>query len=321
MEYSSKKALAVVFTKNYGSVMKDFINDDHDHSFSIASLSVQIFTTPTLSHHLIAEGEVLFVLFHTFMSECMRKLNKYGKLQFERNTANQNFKRAYYILGDLQYLLGSKPTPEQWTDAMRFAFLQGLSSFLNLLLCMQGRFSGTFVSDHAYRYTRILMISGMETVTRQVVQHMEFEPEWEAAFQLHNKLSPVISLIIDWCGSDKVILIKAFRTTLSKLQSQLEENQTAVRELADHSATCIQYDVAIKPVSIHLQVSRFLAGIYLHLEKYGLSYDSPEFQLPAKPSPEQIIEPVLRTQVINSAALTRPSLAVIAGWVRSLRGF
>ncbi|KAL0272834.1 UNVERIFIED_CONTAM: hypothetical protein PYX00_005659 [Menopon gallinae] len=175
-----------------------------------------------------------------------------------------------------QYLLGSKPSREQWTDAIRVAFLQGLSSFHNLLGCMQG----------------------METVTRQVVQHMEFEPEWEAAFQLHNKLSPVISLIIDWCGSDRVILIKAFRATLSKLQTLIEENQTAVRELADHSATCIQYDVATKPVSIHLQVSRFLAGLYLHLEKYGLSFDSPEFQFPAKPSPEQIIEPVLRTQVM-----------------------
>lgn len=140
---------------------------------------------------------------------------------------------------------------------------------------------------------------GMDSVTRQVIQHMEFEPVWEAAFQLHIKLSLVITLIIKWCGSDKVVLIKAFRATLNKLnECKLEGTQTnEVRELADHSATCIQFDVATQPVSIHLPLSRFLAGLYLHLGKYNLTFNSPEFQATVKPSPEQIIEPILRTQV------------------------
>ncbi|KAK6637539.1 hypothetical protein RUM44_007961 [Polyplax serrata] len=278
MEYNNKKALAGVFTKNYGTVIKDFINDDHDHSFSIASLSVQIFTTPTLTHHLIAEGEVLFILFHTFMSECSRKFNKAGKLHFERNVSNQSFKRAQYILYDLKYLFSSVPTESQWTDNLRRGFLQGFSSFLNLLACMQG----------------------MDSVTRQIIQHMEFEPVWEAAFQLHIKLSLVISLIIKWCGSDRVVLIKAFRATLVKLNECGMEIMPVmeVRELADHSANCIQFDVATQPVSIHLPLSRFLAGLYLLLEKHNLTFDSPEFQATVKPSPEQIIEPVLRTQVM-----------------------
>lgn len=139
MEYSSKKSLAKIFTKNYGTVIKDFINDDHDHSCSIASLTVQIFTAPTLTHHLIAEEEVLFILFHTFMSECSRKLNKNGKLHFERNVSNHSFKRAQYILYDLRYLYSSVPTESQWTDNLRRGFLQGFMSFLNLLACMQGK--------------------------------------------------------------------------------------------------------------------------------------------------------------------------------------
>lgn len=136
-------------------------------------------------------------------------------------------------------------------------------------------------------------------MTRQIIQHMEFEPVWEAAFQLHIKLSLVISLIIKWCGSDRVVLIKAFRATLVKLNECGMEIMPVmeVRELADHSANCIQFDVATQPVSIHLPLSRFLAGLYLLLEKHNLTFDSPEFQATVKPSPEQIIEPVLRTQV------------------------
>lgn len=193
MEYESKKALAKVFTKKYGTVMKDFIRDDHDHSFSVSSLSVQIFTVPTLAHYLIAEEDALFTLLNAFISECSRKCNRESKLEFERNVTNHTFKRAQFMLYDLRYLLSS--VPDKWTDLLRKGFLQGLSLMLNLLTMMQG----------------------MDAVSRQVGQHMEYEPEWESAFNLHIKLAYCISLALEWCGTDKVILIKAYRATLKKL--------------------------------------------------------------------------------------------------------
>lgn len=61
-----------------GSVMKDFISDDHDHAISVSSLSVQIYTAPTLAHHLIANEDALFILLNTFLSECTRKCNNHG---------------------------------------------------------------------------------------------------------------------------------------------------------------------------------------------------------------------------------------------------
>lgn len=276
LEYENKKALAKIFTKNYGVVMKDFIKDDHDHSFSVSSLSVQLFTVSTLAHHLIAYDDVLFILLNTFISECSTKKNKAGKLEFERSMPSGPFKRAQYMLYDLRYLLST--VPEVWTDELRKSFLQGFSIFLNLLTMMEG----------------------MDSVTRQVGQHMEYEPEWESAFNLHIKLAYCISLILKWCGSDRVVLIKTYRSTLKKLFENpcYDPNETGeVRELVDHSVACIPYDVSSKPVSIHLPLSRFLAGLHLYLEKYGLHYDAPEFQLP-KPTPVQIIEPVLRTQVM-----------------------
>jgi len=278
MEYESKKALSIVFTNNYGSVMKDFIKDDHDHSFSIVSLSVQLFTVPTLAHLLIAKHEALFNLLTTFMSESSRRCNAAGKFEFERNMPHHNFKRAQFILYDLRYLLSAKP--EEWTDDLRRGFLQGLSLLFNLFSNMQC----------------------MDAVRRQEGQHMEYEPEWESAFNLHIKLSPVITLALEWCSSDRVVLIKSFGSLLKKLHEQQANEQppNQVRELANHSATCLQYDVASEPVSIHLPLSRFLAGLFLHLEKYNLHFHSSEFNNSMKPTPEQIIDPVLTAQAMIS---------------------
>ncbi|KAJ8911051.1 hypothetical protein NQ315_004698 [Exocentrus adspersus] len=276
LEYENKKALAKIFTKNYGQVMKDFIKDDHDHTYSISSLYVQLFTVPTLAHYLIANDDVLYILLNTFISECSRKCNKAGKLEFERIPSSPSFKRALFMLYDLRYLLSA--IPEQWTDELRRSFLHGLSMMLNLLTMMQG----------------------MDAVTRQVGQHMEYEPEWESGFNLHVKLAHCISLAAEWCGTDKIVLVKAYRSVLKKLMENpcYEPNEAGeVRELADHSTACLHYDVSLKPVSIHLPLTRFLAALHLYLEKFNLHFDGPEFQVP-KPTPVQIIEPVLRGQVM-----------------------
>lgn len=42
----------------------------------------------------------------------------------------------------------------------------------------------------------------MDPITRQVGQHIEMEPEWEAAFTLQMKLTHVISMVQDWCALD-----------------------------------------------------------------------------------------------------------------------
>ncbi|XP_011494451.1 PREDICTED: LOW QUALITY PROTEIN: E3 ubiquitin-protein ligase UBR2 [Ceratosolen solmsi marchali] len=273
-EYESKKALAIVFTSNYGTVLKDFIRDDHDHSYSIASMSVQLFTVPTLAHPPTLHYEPLLILSNTFLPS--RRCNSAGKLEFERNTSNNSFKRAQYILYDLRYLLSARP--ETWTDELRRGFLQGVSLLLHLLGSMQW----------------------MDAVVRQVGQHMEYEQEWESAFNLYIKLSPVISLALDWCGSDRIVLIKALRLVLKKLEEQPSKASTNFREVADYSASCIHYDVSTEPVSIHLPLSRFLAGLFLHLEKYNLTFQGTEFQTLSKPSVEEIIEPVLRAQAMIS---------------------
>lgn len=280
MEYGNKKSLAVVFTKLYANLMQDFIRDDHYHSFSIVSLSVQLFTVPTIAHHLIAHELAFFKLMHTFYSESIEKYVKNKLLQFAKNTSTMNvFKRASYILIDLKYLLSFKP--DAWTQELRTGFLHGVQILIRLLKCMQG----------------------MDAVTRQIGQHMEYEPEWETAFTLHLKLSHLITLVLEWCSTDKVVLVKVYRmliAALTEIKFIVSEAKVELRELADHSASCLMYDVSLKPVSIHLPLTRFLAGLYVHFEKFDLTFDTVASSTADKPTPEQIIEPVLSTRTMIS---------------------
>lgn len=278
MEYENKKELAINFTKVYTSIMQDFLRDDHYHTFSVVSLSVQLFTVPTVAHHLIAHESAFFKLMHTYYAECIEKYIKNKVLVFPKNAASTFNKRAHFIITDLRYLLTFKP--EVWTQELRLGFLHGIQIVIRLLKSMQG----------------------MDAVTRQVGQHMEYEPEWESAFTLHIKLSHLITSIIEWCSTDKVILVKVYRMVLSALN----ENQFIVnhatcetKELADHSANCLMYEVSTKPVSIHLPLTRFLAGLYIHFEKFNLTFDNVS-TTNDKPTPEEIAEPVLACRTMIS---------------------
>ncbi|XP_060806415.1 E3 ubiquitin-protein ligase UBR1 [Amyelois transitella] len=290
MDYTTKKSMAILFTRNYGSILKDFIRDDHDHSFSISSLSVQLYTTPTLAHHLIANHDALFVVLNTFISECNRRCNNKGRLEFDRNVPT-GFKRAQFILYDVKYLLSS--VPGSFDDELRKGFLHGLSLMMNLLVMMQG----------------------MDSVVRQVGQHMEYEPEWESAFNLHVKLAHSITLCIEWCCAEKPLCAAAYRMALRRHHETTQFPDTVVKELSNKSASVIPYDVSSEPVSIHRPLSRFIAGLHLQLHRHGLSYHSKEFQRPdrarpppeqgdksqpdkSKPSPVQLIEPVLQTMAM-----------------------
>ncbi|XP_035910320.1 E3 ubiquitin-protein ligase UBR1 isoform X2 [Anopheles stephensi] len=280
MDYDNKKLLAITFTKLYASLMQDFIRDDHYHSFSIVSLSVQLFTVPTIAHYLIEKESAFFKLLHTYFSEAIDKYVKNRQLVFIKNTSTMNaFKRASYILIDLKYLLSFKP--DKWTNELRTGFVHGLQQLIRLLKYMQG----------------------MDAATRQVGQHLEYEQEWETAFTLHLKLSHLITLVLEWCATDRIVLGKVFRMVMSSLSDTkfiAQESETVVRTVGEHSASCLTYDVLSRPVSVHLPLTRFLAGLYTVFERHDFTFDSFAPSTADYPTPEQIIEPVLCARTMMS---------------------
>ncbi|XP_065769332.1 E3 ubiquitin-protein ligase UBR2 isoform X4 [Muntiacus reevesi] len=279
MDLKYKKLFAVRFAKNYERLQSDYVTDDHDREFSIADFSVQIFTVPSLARMLITEENLMTIIIKTFMDH-LRHRDVQGRFQFERYTALQAFKfrRVQSLILDLKYVLISKPT--EWSDGLRQKFLEGFDAFLELLKCMQG----------------------MDPITRQVGQHIEMEPEWEAAFTLQMKLTHVISMIQDWCALDEKVLIEAYKKCLAVLTQChggfTDGEQPVTLSICGHSVETIRYCVSKEKVSIHLPVSRLLAGLHALLSKSEVAYKFPELLPLSELSPPMLIEHPLRCLVL-----------------------
>uniref|UniRef100_A0A7N9AXM8 E3 ubiquitin-protein ligase n=1 Tax=Mastacembelus armatus TaxID=205130 RepID=A0A7N9AXM8_9TELE len=279
MDLKYKKIFAIQFAKSYERLQSDYVKDDHDREFSITDLSVQIFTVPSLARMLMVEENLMTTIIRTFVDH-LRHRDLQGRFQFDRYTAQQAFKfgRVQSLIGDLKYVLIS--CPSEWSDQLRLKFLEGLDAFLELLKCMQG----------------------MDPVVRQVGQHIEMEPEWEAAFTLQMKLTHIISMIQEWCSTDERVLIEAYKKCLSALShchnSLPDGEQPISLSLAGHCVETYRYQVSQDKVSIHLPVCRLLAGLHVLLSRTEVASRSPE-QLPlGELSPPLLIELPLRCLVL-----------------------
>ncbi|KAM9777231.1 E3 ubiquitin-protein ligase UBR1 [Neosynchiropus ocellatus] len=247
MDNEFKKQFAIEFTRYYKLLQKEFILDDHERNISITALSVQIFTVPTLARHLMEEEKVIPVIINTVMALLDEHLDDNNRFLFLGYNSDK-FSRIQIIFHDLRYILISKPSV--WTEKLRREFLVGFKSFLKLLKCMQG----------------------MEEVKRQFGQHIAIEPEWEAGFSLQIQLRHILAMFQDWCSSDDELLLLAFKECHMVLMQC--NNQPFQREATDFYM-CKQilhvrpYKVSQEPVSIHLPLSRLLAGLYVLLCKTG----------------------------------------------------
>ncbi|ESO96461.1 hypothetical protein LOTGIDRAFT_115669, partial [Lottia gigantea] len=280
MDQECKKKFAIIFTKHYRALMNDFCLDDHNHDVSVISLTVQIFTVPSLARMLIKKYNLLETILRAYLEPCEKKKNAQGTLSFDRNERNPVFKRSWYMFFDLKYALICKPGESEWDEELQTNFLRGLQALLELLSAMQG----------------------MDCVQRQTGHHQEFEPEWEGAFNLQLKLDVNLVLFADWCSSNKSVLLRAYKATLDALYKHERRRELFRYKLfivvGSHSVRCIKYDVSSQPVSIHLPLTRFLAALHVHLEKFALSFNSPELTTLLEVKPVDLIEAPLRTQVM-----------------------
>ncbi|XP_074531459.1 E3 ubiquitin-protein ligase UBR2 isoform X2 [Halichoeres trimaculatus] len=279
MDLKYKKIFAIQFAKNYERMQCDYVRDDHDREFSITDLSVQMFTVPSLARMLMVEENLMTTIIRTFVDH-LRHRDLQGRFQFDRYTAQQAFKfgRVQSLIGDLKYVLISRPT--EWSDQLRQKFLEGFDAFLELLKCMQG----------------------MDPVVRQVGQHIEMEPEWEAAFTLQMKLTHIISMIQEWCSTDELVLIEAYKKCLSVLShchSSLPDGEQPISlSLAGHCVETFRYHVSQDKVSIHLPVCRLLAGLHVLLSRTEVASRFPERLPLGELSPPLLIELPLRCLVL-----------------------
>lgn len=275
LDVYGRKNFAITFAKCYKLLIGDFLADDHEHEVSVASLSVQIFTVPSLATMLILDGNILKTCLSVFLEKLQPAKGKHGCLDFQEGISGLNISRANFILNDTIYLLRQKPI---WTPEFSNSFLEAFEIFVEILKLMQG----------------------MDSVTRKTQQHIAYEPNWEPAFTLQLGMVPVIRLMLTWCCSEASILKSATHSCVFALRSLQSLKYTTVK-----GKTVVNHDVTSKSTSFHFALSRFLAGLLAGASKFGLNlYDL----LSIEPNPDegmiklqlQILEYPLRSLVLSA---------------------
>lgn len=61
----------------------------------------------------------------------------------------------------------------------------------------------------------------MDEVKRQTGMHLEYEPEWEGAFNLQMRVDDVISSFTEWCSTDVRKSFTSYRTLLILLNLKI----------------------------------------------------------------------------------------------------
>ncbi|NWX32433.1 UBR1 ligase, partial [Notiomystis cincta] len=276
MEMEYKKLFAVEFVKYYKALQKEYISDDHDRALSVTALSVQMFTVPTLARHLIEEQNVITTITETLLEVLPEYLDKNDKFNFQ-GYSQDKLNRVYAVIYDLRYVLVSKPTI--WTDRLRERFLEGFVSFLRILTCMQG----------------------MEEIKRQIGQHIEVDPDWEAAITIQMQLKNILQMFQEWCACDEELLLRSYREchkAVMRCSTNGRSREKTVFHLCGHTLESRPYRVSADPVSIHLPLSRTLAGLHVRLSKTGAISRLHEFVPPEEFQVELLVEYPLRCLVL-----------------------
>ncbi|XP_053331248.1 E3 ubiquitin-protein ligase UBR1 isoform X2 [Spea bombifrons] len=276
MEVEYKKLFAVEFVKHYKQVQKEYMDDDRDRNISVTAFSVQVFTVPTLARLLIEEQNVIKVITETLLEVLPEYLDSDNKFNFQ-GYSQDRFCRVYATICDLKYILISVPT--SWSEKLRVKFLEGFKSFLYVLSCMQG----------------------MEAISRMIGQHVEMDSDWEAAIVMQMQLKNVLMLIQEWCASNEEVLLEAYRECYQSVLrcSSASSCQEKTRiNMCGHSYESYPFRVSVDPVSIHLPLSRLLAGLHAHMSKTGTIARLPHIIPTEEFLVESLIECPLRCLVL-----------------------
>ncbi|XP_075049273.1 E3 ubiquitin-protein ligase UBR1 [Mixophyes fleayi] len=276
MEMEYKKLFAIEFVKCYKQVQKQYMDDERDRNISVTAISVQVFTVPTLARLLIEEQSVIRVIAETLLEVLPEYLDPENKFNFQ-GYSQDRFCRVYAIIFDLKYILISKPT--SWSEKLQVKFVEGFQFLLRVLSCMQG----------------------MEAISRMIGQHVEMDSDWEAAIAMQMQLKNVLLLVQEWCASNEDVLLRTYKDchhSVLQCIKPVSSQQKTLIEMCGHSYESYPFRVSRDPISIHLPLSRMLAGLHSQMSRTGLITRLPELISPKDFQVELLVESPLRCLVL-----------------------
>lgn len=256
LNVDAKKTFAILFTRLYDVIEDGFMEGDHEHMQSVASLSVQLYTVPSIARYLIEHENVIGVIINANTKKFYKEqLTLEGDewcrvVKIERKKMRTLLRRSIYALHDLRYVL--TVVPSDWTASLKTKFLDGLKQVLQFMMS----------------------VHGMDGVVRRVDIHIEHEPDWETGTTLMFRLYPIINSLLRWIASDTELLFKSLGLAIIGLKKLVEHRDVRIDTLMYHgkSYQLIDNDITLKEVSIHCPVTRFTAAILVELGKAGLSW-------------------------------------------------
>ncbi|PNI94589.1 UBR1 isoform 7, partial [Pan troglodytes] len=113
---------------------------------------------------------------------------------------------------------------------------------------------------------------GMEEIRRQVGQHIEVDPDWEAAIAIQMQLKNILLMFQEWCACDEELLLVAYKEchkAVMRCSTSFISSSKTVVQSCGHSLETKSYRVSEDLVSIHLPLSRTLAGLHVRLSRLG----------------------------------------------------
>lgn len=236
-----KKDLAVCMTKNYNELLRSYSTDVQNRDVSATAVSVQLFTTPSVSRFLILEHNLFDVLTSTLMDLFRDTLVK-GKVVFTRS--NYSHTRIAFCVSDLRYVLRAQPPGSDEWDIPHFRdnFMQGFKAFLGILNTMEG----------------------IDAVKRVRSDHAEQETDWEHAVNIWCLLQPVVRMMVAWCLSDRQVLREAVRVSKEACLASEEMHFTS------SDPALVGHSMATDPVTIHYPLIRVLSGLLIAAHSFNL---------------------------------------------------
>lgn len=309
-----KKDIGVLFIKNYSAVFKSYLEDSkvREFSYCIISLTVQLFTVPSLSTVLMTEHSALAVIFQQFFEIYTRFVKQVaGKSKFQNLKSNDNMAkqryRVHHLLMDSKYILSY--IPDEISAATEDAFLEFLQQFVTFISYMQE----------------------MNPHVRESSNHILNEKEWDQYFILEiNDIRLLMSTVARWCTASPRLFVKSLEVLLkAQLDNsdkfevskpsyvtshtsldymiralggapntktwEKEHSNMKKQKLFEKQVTYVEHDMFRDPVSFHLPVTRLFAIVFSYFPKFDLPIEL----LLKTFTPEELMDIPLRSVLLS----------------------
>ena len=194
-----KKIVGILFVENYSEMLSAFLYDDkkHDFNYSIISLTVQLFTVPSISTILMSEHKALNVIFDQYVKfykpyvECDKDISRIKMVNQNTGYIDKRRERMFHIIKDTKYILAN--IPENFTPKIEEEFLD---------------FFKLYVEFNGY-------LQEMNPYIRKSGNHIPREKEWNHYFVLEIcEIKEISSFVAKWCVKTERLFKESTRILL-----------------------------------------------------------------------------------------------------------